>query len=311
MSTLNGQISQHVEYIAFGEVLFEEHSSSFKSPYLFNGKELDRETNLTNFGARYLDMKTSLWLNVDPLAEMYPSVGGYVYCINNPIIHTDPTGRSVDGEFEKDKNGKWQKTSTVGDDIGVDFYHTDGKDKDGNATQNTYVTDRKGNWNSIKNGREALSGEKRGNDVNWENIYDEWSGGYGPERSVFEGDHPANKAIKGNYLFAHAYTDFKDSGLTKSGGAVDFGLLDVMMTDNNMQVQMMGSYNASFYKLGDTTLSLIQDSKSRSSFYLHLPLENYPRGQMEYNFHTKGFVPNDKETNTFQTYLFLAKYPKK
>ncbi|EKT3958572.1 hypothetical protein NTJ28_002588, partial [Flavobacterium psychrophilum] len=62
ISTLNGQISQHVEYIAFGEVLFEEHSSSFKSPYLFNGKELDRETNLTNFGARYLDMKTSLWL---------------------------------------------------------------------------------------------------------------------------------------------------------------------------------------------------------------------------------------------------------
>ena len=28
----NGSISQHVEYIAFGEVLFEEHSSSFSSP---------------------------------------------------------------------------------------------------------------------------------------------------------------------------------------------------------------------------------------------------------------------------------------
>ena len=38
-------------------------------PYLFNGKELDQEINLTYFGARYLDMKTSLWLNTDPLAE--------------------------------------------------------------------------------------------------------------------------------------------------------------------------------------------------------------------------------------------------
>ncbi|ELM3645112.1 RHS repeat-associated core domain-containing protein [Flavobacterium psychrophilum] len=96
ISTLNGQISQHVEYIAFGEVLFEEHSSSFKSPYLFNGKELDRETNLTNFGARYLDMKTSLWLNVDPMAEKYPDWNPYNYCMQNPINMIDPTG--MEGE---------------------------------------------------------------------------------------------------------------------------------------------------------------------------------------------------------------------
>ena len=64
-----GRITQHTEYIEFGEVLFEEHSTSRTMPYLFNGKELDSETNLTYFGARYLDMKTSLWLNTDPLAE--------------------------------------------------------------------------------------------------------------------------------------------------------------------------------------------------------------------------------------------------
>ncbi|WP_262896646.1 RHS repeat-associated core domain-containing protein [Flavobacterium psychrophilum] len=81
--------------MAFGEVLFEEHSSSFKSPYLFNGKELDRETNLTNFGARYLDMKTSLWLNVDPLAEKYPGVSSYVFCLNNPLIYVDPDGKEI------------------------------------------------------------------------------------------------------------------------------------------------------------------------------------------------------------------------
>ena len=72
ITTRNGSTSQHVEYIAFGEVLFEEHSSSFSSPYLFNGKELDRETNLSYYGARYLDMKTSLCLNVDPLTTYNP-----------------------------------------------------------------------------------------------------------------------------------------------------------------------------------------------------------------------------------------------
>ncbi|SNA72387.1 hypothetical protein DK150_260003 [Flavobacterium psychrophilum] len=100
ISTLNGQISQHVEYIAFGEVLFEEHSSSFKSPYLFNGKELDRETNLSYYGARYLDMKTSLWLNVDPLAEKTPNWSPYAFCNNNPLFFTDPTGMSAEPPVE-------------------------------------------------------------------------------------------------------------------------------------------------------------------------------------------------------------------
>jgi RHS repeat-associated protein len=96
ITTKNGSISQHVEYIAFGEVLFEEHSSSFKSPYLFNGKELDRETNLSYYGARYLDMKTSLWLSVDPLTAKFPSSGSYNYALQNPINLVDPTGMSAE-----------------------------------------------------------------------------------------------------------------------------------------------------------------------------------------------------------------------
>ena len=90
-----GRITQHTEYIAFGEVLFEEHSTSKTMPYLFNGKELDTETNLTYFGARYLDMKTSLWLNTDPLAEKYPETSPYTYTLNNPIKFIDPDGRDV------------------------------------------------------------------------------------------------------------------------------------------------------------------------------------------------------------------------
>ncbi|OCB70429.1 hypothetical protein LPBF_11995 [Flavobacterium crassostreae] len=95
ISSGNGSISQHVEYIAFGEVLFEEHSSSFSSPYLFNGKELDRETNLSYYGARYLDMKTSLWLSVDPKKEDYIFAGPYIFCMNNPVNIFDPDGNRI------------------------------------------------------------------------------------------------------------------------------------------------------------------------------------------------------------------------
>ena len=87
-----GRITQHTEYIAFGEVLFEEHSTSRTMPYLFNGKELDSETGLYYYGARYYDPRVSLWLNVDPLAGRYPHISPYTYVNNNPINLIDPTG---------------------------------------------------------------------------------------------------------------------------------------------------------------------------------------------------------------------------
>ena len=85
-----GRITQHTEYIAFGEVLFEEHSTSKTMPYLFNGKELDTETGLYYYGARYYDSKTSIFLNVDPLTEK--TMTPYAYTNNNPINLIDPTG---------------------------------------------------------------------------------------------------------------------------------------------------------------------------------------------------------------------------
>ena len=65
-------------------------------PYKFNGKELDEETGLYYYGARYMNPKTSLWYGVDPLAEKYPSVGAYVYCVGNPIKYIDPSGTKID-----------------------------------------------------------------------------------------------------------------------------------------------------------------------------------------------------------------------
>ncbi len=90
----SGEVYQHLEYFAFGETFVDEHSNTNRTPYLFNGKELDEETGLYYYGARYYDPRISIWESIDPLAEKYPGVGPYVYALSNPIILSDPDGNS-------------------------------------------------------------------------------------------------------------------------------------------------------------------------------------------------------------------------
>ena len=102
-------VAQFDAYLPYGELLVDEHSSSEEMPYKFNGKELDEETGLYYYGARYMNPRTSLWYGVDPLAEKYPSVGAYVYCVNNPIKLIDPNGK----DRYHDKDGTMQYSPTV------------------------------------------------------------------------------------------------------------------------------------------------------------------------------------------------------
>lgn len=108
----------------------QRRNGSFNNPYKFNdygGKsfkkafdehtarsaELDPETGLYYYGARYYNPRTSVWLSVDPIALWQPvqevehyiegqhndgyfnpknmSVYGYTY--QNPIIYVDPNGK--------------------------------------------------------------------------------------------------------------------------------------------------------------------------------------------------------------------------
>jgi RHS repeat-associated protein len=89
-----GNAEQFIVYMPYGEVLTEEHGS-WESPYKFNGKEQDAETGLYYYGARYYEPNIGLWYGVDKLTEKYPNMGGYVYCVGNPIMLTDPDGRDA------------------------------------------------------------------------------------------------------------------------------------------------------------------------------------------------------------------------
>ena len=127
-----GRQYEHIEYTPYGELwtyksktamlflttynnflakqpagLIEETAPGVdKLPFRFTGKELDTETGLYYYGARYLDPKYSRWLSGDPALNDYmagSSVGeggiynsvnfnAYHYGGNNPIKYVDPNG---------------------------------------------------------------------------------------------------------------------------------------------------------------------------------------------------------------------------
>jgi len=88
----SGEVYQHLEYFAFGETFVDEHSNTDVIPYLFNGKELDEETGLYYYGARYYDPRTSLWQSVDAMADKMPGWSPYNYTFDNPVRYKDPDG---------------------------------------------------------------------------------------------------------------------------------------------------------------------------------------------------------------------------
>jgi len=71
--------------------------------YKFNAKELDNETGLYYYGARYFTPEWSVWLSVDPLSDKYPSTSAYMYTLSNPIKFIDPNGMEVDYNSNLDR----------------------------------------------------------------------------------------------------------------------------------------------------------------------------------------------------------------
>jgi RHS repeat-associated protein len=116
-----GELYERIEYTPYGELWLEQVKSGIdRLPFRFTGKELDEETGLYYYGARYLDPKTSRWISADPALGEYlpsapineearrrnqnlPGMGGiynlvnaqlYHYAGNNPVKYTDPDGRT-------------------------------------------------------------------------------------------------------------------------------------------------------------------------------------------------------------------------
>ena len=63
--------------------------------YRYNGKELNEELGLYDYGARWYDPAVARWGQIDPLADEYAPVSPYNYVLNNPLIFIDPDGRDA------------------------------------------------------------------------------------------------------------------------------------------------------------------------------------------------------------------------
>lgn len=90
-----GEVEVNYTYRAFGEHLKrldkDGNDTTDKARYSYGGKELDDNSNLYYFNARYYDATIGRFINVDPIQD---GTNWYVYCNNNPLNMVDPTGLS-------------------------------------------------------------------------------------------------------------------------------------------------------------------------------------------------------------------------
>ena len=131
ITNLDGEVSQHIEYVPYGEVFIDgleltrksataekaNCNNTWNTPYRFsdcanegkgklactmpsaanrrvelNAKELDEETGMYYYGARYYDPRLGLWMSTDPKAEKFPKMSPYAFSNNNPIFYVDIDG---------------------------------------------------------------------------------------------------------------------------------------------------------------------------------------------------------------------------
>ncbi|WP_461630247.1 RHS repeat domain-containing protein [Labilibaculum euxinus] len=132
---------QSTDYYPFGLAMNMSEGSTNK--YLYNGKEMQEETDWLDYGARMYDPSLGRWHCSDPLAESYDSWSPYNYVLNDPIRNIDPDGMKV------------VKTDSSYNITGDDIYTYIG--------YLSQISSGKGSMKNLQSGLEAASQEDDGN----------------------------------------------------------------------------------------------------------------------------------------------------
>jgi len=129
----DGKFYEQLEYFPYGETWVHNKAisddSAQSTPYKFTGKELDPETGLYYYGARYYDGKLSRWTAVDPALEKYFPEGPDDFDDSHDYYYKN----------QHDNSSKLKGMGGVYNTINLDLYHYAGQnpvklvDPDGNA----------------------------------------------------------------------------------------------------------------------------------------------------------------------------------
>ncbi len=117
--------STKFSYYPFGlsmKVIGKEAAGGLQNKFKYNGKEEQSKEfsdgsglELYDFHVRNYDPQIGRLGAVDPLAEKYPGWSPYAYCLNNPIIWTDPTGMTVEPGSQKEWDRQKQSVTAERD----------------------------------------------------------------------------------------------------------------------------------------------------------------------------------------------------
>jgi RHS repeat-associated protein len=101
----SGKILRGYQYDAFGSIPFSfatgQSGAAPTDDILFTGKDLDPDTGLYYFNARWYDSETGRFLSRSPFKQKVEC--SYSFCENAPVLYVDPTGmlrKRNEGFFE-------------------------------------------------------------------------------------------------------------------------------------------------------------------------------------------------------------------
>ena len=89
MSNASGALANTYTYDSFGALTAS--SGSIVNPYRFTARELDTETGLMYYRARYYDLQSGRFINEDPI-RFSGGVNFYTYVFDDPSSLVDPSG---------------------------------------------------------------------------------------------------------------------------------------------------------------------------------------------------------------------------
>jgi RHS repeat-associated protein len=126
LSSQMGVVANTYAYDSFGKLT--SSTGTVTSPFQYTGRELDPETGIYEYRARYYDPSSGRFLTEDPIRFK----GGsdfYAYVKNKPVLHTDPSGLvhqawnepPYDGRIHNDSDGGLEVMCTKGRNIAQDI----------------------------------------------------------------------------------------------------------------------------------------------------------------------------------------------